>query len=97
MIPKPHTFRSEKFRRVVASLACVMCGREGMTQAAHSNQGKGMGIKASDARIAALCVNCHSGLDSGGVMTKKERREFEDEMILRTYVALMESGRLEPK
>ncbi|HEM7842592.1 DUF968 domain-containing protein [Burkholderia multivorans] len=92
--PKALTYRSEKLRRAVASLPCVCCGREGMTQAAHANQGKGMGIKASDARIAALCVDCHSRLDQGGKMTKAERRAFEDQMVARTYVELVERGLL---
>jgi cytochrome c553 len=94
-IPKPTTFRSEKLRRAVASLPCQACGREGMTQAAHSNQGKGMATKASDARLAALCVTCHTELDQGKTMSKLDRRLFEDEMMLKTYIALMENGLLE--
>ena len=91
-IPKPSTFRSEKLRRAVADLPCQACGREGFTQAAHANMGKGMGIKVSDALVAALCTKCHSELDSGGKMSKVARREFEAEMVLKTYVALIESG-----
>lgn len=94
-IPKPHTFRSEKLRRAIATLPCQACGREGMTQAAHANQGKGGAIKASDARVAALCVTCHTELDQGGTMTKVDRRAYEDEMVLKTYIALMENGKLE--
>jgi len=93
--PKPLTFRSEKLRRAVAELPCVCCGRVGETQAAHSNLGKGMAIKASDARIAALCTACHHTLDQGGTMSKEQRRAFEDEMIAKTYVLLMEGGKLE--
>jgi hypothetical protein len=94
-IPKPQTYRSEKLRRAVSTLACVCCGREGMTQAAHANQGKGMGIRASDALLAALCTECHAGLDQGGFMLKGERRAFEMEMIAKTYVALIEAGLLQ--
>ncbi len=94
MFPKPQTYRDEKLRRAVASLACVNCGRDGCTQAAHTNQGKGMGIKASDASLMALCFTCHADLDQGGSMTKGERRAFEHEMVAKTYQALMESGRL---
>lgn len=93
--PKPKTFRSEELRRAVAALPCVNCGLELSTQAAHSNYMKGMQIKSSDARICALCVSCHSMLDQGGKMTKAERRAFEDEMIAKTYVAMMEAGMLE--
>jgi len=93
--PKPQTYRSEKLRRAVASLPCVDCGKENETQAAHANQGKGLAIKASDARIMALCLRCHAFLDQAGSMTKELRRQYEDEMIARTYVALMEQGKLE--
>ena len=47
-------FRSEKLRRAVAGLPCQHCGREGCTQAAHRNESKGMGMKVSDALLAAL-------------------------------------------
>src|SRR4051812_1355536 len=94
-IPKPTTFRSEKLRRAIAGLDCVDCGRSGFTQAAHANMGKGMGLKSSDARVAALCTTCHARLDQGGTMSKLDRRAYEDEMILRTYIALVENGLLE--
>lgn len=93
--PKPTTFRSERLRRAIATLPCMDCGRSGATQAAHANQFKGMAIKASDARVAALCVSCHARLDTGGDMTKTERRAYETEMVLKTYICLMESGLLE--
>ncbi|MEX3555275.1 MAG: hypothetical protein VB131_01140 [Burkholderia gladioli] len=54
-----------------------------------------MQIKGSDARIMALCVYCHAELDQGGTRTKEARRQFEDGMVARTYVALMEAERLE--
>src|SRR5260363_58818 len=69
--------RSEKLRRLVAMLPCMCCGQKGQTQAAHANVqsfGKGMGIKASDAALMALCVRCHAELDQGQTMTKEERR-----------------------
>lgn len=100
-IPKTLTFRSEKLRRAVTELPCVCCGIEGRTQAAHTNYGKGGAIKASDARIMALCADspgylgCHSKVDARSTMTKAERRAFEDEMVALTYIALMERGLLE--
>lgn len=90
-------FRSEKLRRVVASLPCMVCGREGHTQASHSNQqrdGKGMGIKAHDYRIAAICDSCHREIDQGAGMTKQERREAWDEAHRATIGALFENGKL---
>lgn len=100
-IPKNLTFRSERLRKAVTELPCMCCGIEGRTQAAHTNYGKGGAIKASDARIMALCadspgyVGCHSKVDARSDMTKLERRAFEDEMVALTYIALMECGLLE--
>ena len=100
VFPKTLTFRSEELRRIVAQLPCVCCGIAGYTQAAHMNLGKGQGIKASDAALAALCADrlgtrgCHAMLDQSGVMDKLERRVFEAEMVVKTYIALVERGLL---
>ena len=91
------TFRSESLRRSVATLECMRCGRQGATQAAHSNQlrdGKARGLKASDAAIAALCVACHTEIDQGRAMSKQERREAWDEAHRATLLALIERGLL---
>ena len=89
---KQKTFRSEKWLRAVASLPCVHCGREGETQAAHRNQGKGMGIKTDDCLTAALCQKCHSMIDQGNEGTRGWRRELMDEAILKTLVQLAKNG-----
>jgi hypothetical protein len=100
-LPKVLTFRSEHLRRAVVQLPCMKCGIEGHTQAAHMNLGKGGGIKASDAALAALCCDrpgvrgCHALLDQGGKLPKLERRAFEVEMVAKTYIALVERGLLE--
>lgn len=89
---KKPIFRSEPLRRAVASLPCVCCGREGMTQAAHIGgleDGKGFGIKVADSRIAALCVDCHQELDQHKMVDPPE-----DAFIAETYIALMEAGLL---
>ena len=92
------TFRSEKLRRAVASLECMRCGIHGLTQASHSNQGrdgKGMGLKASDAAIAALCMSCHTEIDQGRAMSKTERVEAWEAAHRKTMRALIERGLLE--
>lgn len=100
-IPKILTYRSEPLRRAVAMLPCVCCGREGRTQAAHTNLGKGGAIKAPDSWLMALCaddygfVGCHSKVDARSTMGKMERRQFEVEMVALTYVALVERGLLQ--
>lgn len=88
-------WRSEKLRRAVATLPCMVCGVEGKTQASHSNSqrdGKGMGIKAHDYRIAAICDTCHAEIDQGSGMTKAERREVWEEAHRATIGSLFEQG-----
>ena len=72
---KVKPWRSEKYRRFVASLPCAFCGRIGRSQAAHSNSakhGKGMALKADDRYIMPLCATsvgifgCHAMHDQGG-------------------------------
>lgn len=97
VLQKDGRHESAAWRRAVASLACVRCGRVGETQCAHRNQGKGMGLKTDDALTAALCTTCHSEIDQGGTMTREERRAAMDEAILRTVRQLALRGLLEAK
>ena len=87
-------YRNEKLRRAVDTLPCQICGKHG-TQASHSNQlrdGKGLGIKAPDYRIAALCPECHADIDQGKDLTKAERHDKWNEAHRRTMGALFENG-----
>ena len=77
MIRKEKPLRSEKHRRVIASMSCCMCGMDGYTQAAHANFGKGMGQKACDSLTFPLCHWCHQFLDQGGKLLKDDRRLLE--------------------
>jgi len=75
--PKFRYWRSRQHLMNVASLPCQICGKEGMTQAAHANwakYGKGRGIKASDEFTAACCMYCHQEIDQGWLMSKDERQ-----------------------
>ncbi|MDE2100395.1 MAG: hypothetical protein KGL39_24295 [Patescibacteria group bacterium] len=61
---------------------CFLCGNpnDGTVVMAHSNQGRdghGMGVKAHDYRVAALCFRCHTFIDSSPASreTKIERWE----------------------
>jgi hypothetical protein len=94
---KEQAFRSEKFRKAVASLECGACGSMTGSQAAHQNEGKGMGLKVSDVRCAALCVDCHRELDQGTKMTRQERRDFWKDAYIITIVRMIERGLLEVK
>lgn len=89
---KTLTYRNERWLRAVASLPCVLCGSEMGTQAAHRNEGKGIGIKTDDCLTAALCQSCHAEIDQGKDMTRDERREAMDRAILRTVVELSRRG-----
>ena len=90
---KTPVYRSESWRRAVASLPCACCMREGMTQAAHPNhRGKGMGTKAPDCWCVPLCVDCHREFDQGKRWSKLEKREMMDAWIIETVRRLAEMG-----
>ena len=91
--PKDNAWRSQRYLRAVASLPCMICFREGATQAAHRNQGKGMAIKTDDCFTAALCVDCHADLDQGK-STRADKRERMDAAILMTVRALFKDGKV---
>ena len=82
-IPKAAPVRSEAYRRAVATLPCAICGVPGYSQAAHANQGKGMGMKAFDLTCFPACgprpgiQGCHAALDQGALFSKAVRRELE--------------------
>jgi hypothetical protein len=94
LVPKDRRHESEAWRRAVASLPCVLCHREGETQAAHRNEGKGMCMKTDDALTAALCHTCHTAIDQGPDYSRDERRRRIDVAILLTIRALARAGKL---
>lgn len=84
--------RSAKWLAAVRQLeCCVICGRYGV-QAAHRNQGKGMGMKVCDALTFAACPDCHFEIDNGAELTREERREMIDAAIIKTIEALFTRG-----
>lgn len=84
-VAKDEPHYSEAWRRAVASLPCICCGREGETQCAHANhRRKGMSIKAPDTWTFPLCVECHKEFDQGKSYSKDRRRELADEWIILT-------------
>ena len=91
--PKPGEFRSEDFRRLVASVPCRYKGCNRIdVQAAHRNQGKGMATKTPDSRLFAACQAHHNLADAGNKVSKAERRAYEDSMIVETWAYLMENN-----
>jgi len=92
-IPKSMTYRNSKLLSLAKGQSCVECGTDdGTIVSAHSNEGKGMGLKASDATIMFLCYACHSGYDQGKIMSKDERREFAFRNNAKTLRRLLEKG-----
>jgi len=92
MIEKSRPLRSEKHRRLVASMPCCECETEIGIQAAHANYSKGMGIKACDSQIFPMCQTCHQWLDQGGELSKEERRNYERRAVDGTRRLLRVSG-----
>lgn len=83
ILPKTEPKRSEAYRRYVASKPCAHCRRAGPSQCAHGDEGKGMGIKASDETCFPLCSDapgrqgCHSMIGASGKFTRDQRRTLE--------------------
>jgi hypothetical protein len=96
MFPKSTPYRNKRHLMNVASLSCQVCGKDGATQAAHSNwgkHGKSFGRKADDQYTAAMCQFCHSELDQGHMLKKEQRQEMWGEAFRRTVKALVDSGK----
>ena len=91
-------YRNKKLLEIVRESPCQHCGiQDGTIVAAHSNQlrdGKGRGLKSSDARIAALCYRCHSELDQGKTLSKDQRVEMWESAHRATIGWLFENGHI---
>jgi len=87
-------YRSTKWLKAVREIdCCVLCGRYGV-QAAHRNEGKGVGLKVDDSLTAALCPECHARIDNGKNMSRDERRAEMDRAIVLTIQKLSREGRI---
>lgn len=81
--PKNPPRRSEPYRRWVARLPCAQCGIHGHSQCAHSDEGKGLGIKAGDDTCFPACADrpgvlgCHTLIGATGSMSREQRRALE--------------------
>ena len=77
---------------------CGNCGvSDGTVVAAHRNEGKGMGLKVSDALVAPLCMHCHYELDQGKTLDRHLRREMWDKAYIRGIQYLLENNFLRPR
>ena len=93
-LPKRPPVRDEAYRRLVAALPCAHCGKAGPSQCAHGDEGKGMGIKASDETCWPACadapgrVGCHTLIGASGMFTRDMRRYLETKYAEQTRKAL---------
>jgi hypothetical protein len=100
---KRPTFRSEAYRRYVASQECFACGVVGYSQCAHPNFGKGMALKTDDRLAFPLCgprfglMGCHMQLDLCIDMSREDRREAEAKYTARMQERARQDGRIEFK
>jgi hypothetical protein len=86
-------YSNKKLLEACRNMPCGSCFCEdGTVVAAHRNQGKGMGIKVSDALVASLCFKCHAYLDQGKEMSREERRDFWNQAYINTMQAMIERG-----
>lgn len=91
--PKPSDAknRSAAWLAMVRSIPnCQHCGKLRPIQAAHQNQGKGIGMKVPDCLTAALCDTCHFEIDNGSKATLAERRWWLGQAIRKTIVYLFQ-------
>lgn len=97
--PKAEPVRHEGYRRLVASLPCAHCFVFGYSQAAHGDQGKGMGIKSDDRTCYPACgphdgsPGCHWFIGTSGQIPREIRRAMERDYAARTRATIINLGR----
>lgn len=77
--------RNPKRLAEIRKLPCVRCGNPN-SQAAHSNSsrdGKGRGIKASDAFVIPLCAICHAAFDRFELGNRAESEAMFEKWLVR--------------
>ena len=77
--------RDAKRLAAIRKLPCVRCGNPN-SQAAHSNSsrdGKGHGIKASDAFVIPLCAICHAAFDRFELGSRAESEAMFEKWLVR--------------
>ena len=78
--------RDAKRLAAIRKLPCIRCGNPN-SQAAHSNSsrdGKGRGIKASDAFVIPLCVICHAAFDRFELGNRAESEAMFEKWLVKT-------------
>lgn len=95
---KENAQRSRPYLMLVAKLPCCLCGRVGRSQAAHADEGKGMGLKSDDRTAFPLCATepgspgCHDRMGTLGAYTREQRRALEKEFGAKTRATIVAQG-----
>ena len=87
--------RSPKRLAEIRKLPCVRCGNPN-SQAAHSNSsrdGKGRGIKASDAFVIPLCAICHAAFDRFELGNRAESEAMFEKWLIKTELMLNQADK----
>ena len=82
--------RSPKRLAEIRKLPCIRCGNPN-SQAAHSNSsrdGKGRGIKASDAFVIPLCFKCHAAFDRFELGNRAESEAMFEKWLVKTELMM---------
>lgn len=87
--PKTKPWRSEKHRRNVAALGCLVTGQP--AQACHVNFNKGFALKVCDSLCFPLSPSLHQLHDQGG-MPRQQRWQLEREYMDTTRLRLIQRG-----
>jgi hypothetical protein len=92
------SYRNAKILKLAQESPCQWCGaNDGTIVAAHSNQqrdGKGLGIKADDYRVAYMCYQCHTYIDSDAKATRDEKRDVWEGAHRNTIGWLFDNGHI---
>jgi hypothetical protein len=95
--PKENAVYHEGYRRIVASLPCIICGIEGRSQAAHPPP-SAKGRKEDDRKTFPLCapapdhIGCHTLFDQYKLFTAEETRARAVLMGIETRYEVMTRG-----
>lgn len=88
------TANQKRWFEAVHSLeTCSLCRAWGI-QAAHRNEGRGLGQKSADHLIAAICPTEHNEIDNGKNLTQAERRAMWNAAYVDTIDRLIRAGKL---
>ena len=87
--------RDAKRLAAIRKLPCIRCGNPN-SQAAHSNSsrdGKGRGIKASDAFVIPLCAICHAAFDRFELGNRAESEAMFEKWLVKTELMMNQADK----